>query len=132
MENTNFLNFKEFTKINESKRIDETTRDVRNNLLESTELSPDEEKKIDEALDRFMKRYEELKEQDLSFEEIESEMIKEGTLMAIIGGLTGFALGKTIGKAVARVLGVEKGFFYDLLTSRIFGAAMGAVMGKRI
>jgi hypothetical protein len=128
----NFLNYREFIKIHENRIITEATENIKQYLVESSELSPETEKDIDEALDRFMKRYNELKEQDLSFEEIESEMIKEGTLMAIIGGLTGFALGKTVGKAVARVLGVEKGFFYDLLTSRMFGAAMGAVMGKRI
>ena len=35
-------------------------------------------------------------------------------------------------KAVARVLGVEKGILYDLLTSKVCCAAIGAVMGNRI
>ena len=33
---------------------------------------------------------------------------------------------------VAKVLGIEKGIFYDLLTSRLVGAALGASLGNRI
>jgi|AntRauTorcE11897_2_1112592.scaffolds.fasta_scaffold39872_2 hypothetical protein len=55
----------------------------------------------------------------------------EGILGSIFGGLTGFALGKKIGKIIAKVMGIEKGILYDLLTSRIFGAAMGSTIGKQ-
>ena len=40
--------------------------------------------------------------------------------------------GKTVGKAIAKVLGIQKGALYDLMTSRLVGAALGAVLGKRI
>jgi hypothetical protein len=32
---------------------------------------------------------------------------------------------------IAKVLGIQKGLFYDLLTSRLVGAALGASVGKR-
>ena len=32
---------------------------------------------------------------------------------------------------VAKVLGVQKGILYDLLTSRLVGTAIGASIGKR-
>ena len=32
---------------------------------------------------------------------------------------------------IAKVLGIQQGIFYDLLTSRLVGAALGAAMGKR-
>jgi len=33
---------------------------------------------------------------------------------------------------IAKVLGISKGVLYDLLTSRLVGAALGAALGKRI
>ena len=35
-------------------------------------------------------------------------------------------------QAIAKVLGIQKGALYDLLTSRLIGAALGAVLGKRL
>ena len=37
-----------------------------------------------------------------------------------------------VGKAIAKVLGIQKGALYDLLTSRLVGAALGAVLGERL
>jgi hypothetical protein len=32
---------------------------------------------------------------------------------------------------IAKVLGIQKGVLYDLLTSRVVAAALGATIGKR-
>jgi hypothetical protein len=98
------------------------------NLLNESELTEDQEIAIDRAVDAIMIEHEGGKELDQIIEEI----LNEGILGSILGGLTGFALGQALGRAVARVLGVEKGALYDLFTSRLVGAAMGAVLGKRI
>ena len=88
------------------------------------EWTPELEAKIDEALALFEAEY---KKEDGTYdlERLNEEMTNEGLLGSIIGGLTGFALGKSVGKMVAKVLGIEKGIFYDLLTSRLVGAALG-------
>jgi len=97
-------------------------------MLESEDWSEEQEKMIDEALDKLLKDHSDGKDLEATMNEI----IEEGLLGSILGGLTGFALGKTVGKALAKVLGIQKGALYDLLTSRLVGAALGAVMGKRI
>lgn len=92
-----------------------------------TELTEDEEKKIDEAVHKFFADY---KEKGINgFNE---ELTNEGFLGSILGGFAGFALGSSIGKIIAKVLGIEKGIIYDLLTSRLVGSALGAALGKRI
>jgi len=95
------------------------------------EWTPELEAKINEALDLFEAEY---RREDGTYdlERLNEEVTNEGLLGSIIGGLTGFALGKSVGVMIARVLGVEKGIFYDLLTSRLVGAALGASLGKRI
>lgn len=100
-------------------------------LLESvkSELSEEDQKKIDIAINEFVTEY---LEKNKDIKDFNEELTNEGFLGSILGGLTGFALGSSIGKIIANVLGIEKGVVYDLLTSRLVGAALGAALGKRI
>lgn len=84
---------------------------------------------IDEAVVAFVKK---AKEEGYTLERLEQELTNEGFIGSILGGLTGFALGQSVGKIVANALGVEKGVLYDLFTSRLVGAAIGYHLGKRI
>ena len=118
--------FKEY--LIESGTFSEVELQMLNENLKS-ELSPEEESKIDEAVKAFVKEY---LEKNKGVKDLNEELTNEGLLGSILGGLTGFALGSTIGKIVANVLGVEKGVLYDLLTSKLVGAALGAAIGKRI
>jgi len=102
--------------------------DIQNLLNESHTLTEEQDAAIDIAVDRIMEEHKNGKD----LETVVDEIINEGILGSIFGGLTGFALGKTIGKAIAKVLGIQKGALYDLMTSRLVGAALGAVLGKRI
>lgn len=110
----NYLSQSEFEALNENLKTDLTT---------------EEESRIEEALDAYVKEY---MESGKGIEDLNSELTTEGLIGSILGGLTGFALGKTVGKLVAKVLGIEKGILYDLLTSRLVGAALGAALGKKI
>jgi hypothetical protein len=84
---------------------------------------------IDEAVAAFVKK---AQEKGYTLEQLEHELTNEGFIGSILGGLTGFALGQSVGKIVANALGVEKGMLYDLFTSRLVGAAIGYHLGKRI
>jgi hypothetical protein len=116
--------FKEY--LIESGTFTETEVDMLNENLK-TELSEDEERKVDEAVRKFVEEY---KERGIG--EFNEDLTNEGFLGSILGGLGGFALGSSVGKIVANVLGIEKGVIYDLLTSRLVGAALGAAIGKRM
>jgi hypothetical protein len=84
---------------------------------------------IDEAVAAFIKK---AQEEGYTLEQLEQELTNEGFIGSILGGLTGFALGQSVGKIVANALGVEKGLLFDLFTSRLVGAAIGFHLGKRI
>ena len=56
----------------------------------------------------------------------------ENMYEGFIGGLAGFLVGPSIGKIVARALGMEKGVLYDLLTSRLVSAALGNAIQKEL
>jgi hypothetical protein len=107
--------------------IDETLN-IQSLLNESHDLTEEQDAAIDMAVERIMEEHKNGKD----LESVVDEIVNEGILGSIFGGLTGFALGKTIGKAIAKVLGIQKGALYDLMTSRLVGAALGAVLGKRI
>lgn len=92
--------------------------------------TPELEEKVDLAVDSFLNEYRD-KDGNLDIERFNNEMTNEGIFGSVVGGLAGFALGKSIGKMIAKVLGIEKGVLYDLLTSRLVGTALGAVIGKR-
>lgn len=94
-----------------------------------TELTLEEEKKVDEAVRKFVDEY---LEKNKGAKDFNEELTNEGILGSILGGLSGFALGSSIGKIIANVLGIEKGVMYDMLTSKLVGAALGAAIGKRM
>lgn len=58
--------------------------------------------------------------------------LDEGVLGSILGGLTGLVVGPAIGKVIANALGIDKGIIYDMLTSRLVGAALGSAITKYI
>jgi len=58
--------------------------------------------------------------------------LDEGILGSILGGVAGFIVGPAIGKVIANALGIEKGIIYDMLTSRLASAALGAALTKYI
>jgi len=58
--------------------------------------------------------------------------LDEGVLGSIIGGLSGFIVGPAIGKVIANSLGIQHGILYDMLTSRLVGAALGTAVTKYI
>lgn len=115
--------FKDYLNENSNDAID-----IQSLLNESHDLTEEQDAAIDTAVARIMEEHKNGK----NLEDVVEEIINEGLLGSIFGGLTGFALGKTVGKAIAKVLGIEKGALYDLMTSRLVGAALGAVLGKRI
>jgi hypothetical protein len=84
---------------------------------------------IDEALAAFIKK---ANEEGYTIQQLQEELANEGFIGSILGGLTGFALGQAVGRMVANALGVEKGLLFDLMTSRVIGAAIGYHLGKRI
>jgi len=58
--------------------------------------------------------------------------LDEGFLSKLIGGAAGFIIGPSVGKVIAKALGVEKGILYDMFTSRLVGAALGAALTKSL
>jgi hypothetical protein len=118
--------FKEY--LLESGTFSEAELHMMNENLKS-ELTEDEEKKVDEAVRKFVAEY---LDKNKGAKEFNEELTNEGMLGSILGGLTGFALGSSIGKIIANVLGIQQGVVYDLLTSRLVGAALGASLGKRM
>ena len=56
----------------------------------------------------------------------------ENMYEGFIGGLAGVLVGPSIGKIVARALGMEKGVLYDLITSRLVSAALGNAIQKEL
>lgn len=57
---------------------------------------------------------------------------KEGLYEGFFGGIVGFLAGPSVGKIVARALGLEKGVLYDLITSRLVSAALGSAIQKEL
>ena len=90
------------------------------------------EAKVDKALEDFAKQYAN-EDGTYDLEAFENALTNEGFFGSVFGGLAGFALGKTVGKMIAKVLGIQpKGIFYDMLTSRLVGAALGVALGKKL
>jgi len=58
--------------------------------------------------------------------------LDENFLTRLIGGAAGFIIGPSVGKVIAKALGVERGILYDMFTSRLVGAALGAALTKSL
>lgn len=63
-------------------------------------------------------------------EEFDGNPMDEGFLGKLVGGVAGFIIGPTIGKVIAKALGVNRGILYDMFTSRLVSAALGASIAK--
>lgn len=103
---------------------------------------------VNDSLDRPLSEYIKLNESDFQYleesqrQEVQDILMKfgdkkineldEGILGSILGGLTGFVVGPAIGKVIANALGIEKGIIYDMLTSRLVGAALGSAITKYV
>lgn len=96
--------------------------------ISSNELKKD----INSILDKNIHLLEELLYESIVKLLNGQETINEGIIGRIIGGIGGFALGPTIGGVIARVLGIEKGPIYNLLTSRVVGAALAQELTKNL
>jgi hypothetical protein len=105
------------------KTFKEVTNDK--SIFEDVDLSHLTEAEINEAV----KFYHSLNEafENGGIEEMEVK-IKEG----LVGGIAGFLMGPTIGKVIARALGIERGILYDMFTSRLVGAALGSAIQKNL
>jgi len=57
-------------------------------------------------------------------------LLDESFLTRLVGGTAGFLIGPTIGKVIAKALGVEKGILFDMFSSRLVSAALGAAIAK--
>ena len=64
-------------------------------------------------------------------QEYNGDPMDEGFLGKLIGGAAGFIIGPSIGRIVAKALGVEKGVLYDTLTSRLVSTAIGVAIAKQ-
>lgn len=93
-------------------------------LLEGEMVSHLSKEELQEATDVYIKLMEHLQNGGTV------EELDEGTLSSIVGGVAGFLAGPALGKAIAKALGIEKGIMYDMLTSRLVTAALGASIFK--
>lgn len=84
-------------------------------------LNESENAQVDEAVERF-------EDMDGELE----DLMDEGLLGKIVGGAAGFIIGPMIGRIIANALGIERGIFYDMLTSRLVTTALGIAISKYV
>jgi hypothetical protein len=89
-------------------------------------------KKIDKIISKNIEVLENLQVELLIKVISDPESLNEGIIGRALGGIAGFALGPKIGKAIARVLGIEKGPLFNVLTSRIVSAALAQELTKKL
>ena len=58
--------------------------------------------------------------------------LNESIIGRTLGGVVGLALGPKIGRTIAKVLGIEKGPLYNVLTSRIVSGALAQELTKNL
>jgi hypothetical protein len=111
------------------KSFEEVIRDSKvteSTLNEYIVLKEDEFSYLNESektqIQDLLKEYGDRKLQDLD----------EGFLGSLFGGVAGFLVGPAIGKVIANALGIDRGIIYDMLTSRLASAALGAALTKYI
>ena len=74
--------------ITETVEVTKEIQILNENLI--TELTPEQEAQIDEAIDRFVTEY---LSKGKSMEDLQKDIMNEGFIGSILGGLAGFALG---------------------------------------
>ena len=114
--------------INDS--INESIDNTNNNLITESDLSEEQYNEYRNFIDDLNAAFEEggVDACNEFLQKCRDENMYEG----FIGGLAGFLVGPSIGKIVARALGMEKGVLYDLLTSRLVSAALGNAIQKEL
>lgn len=110
------------------KDINETIRESIN-ITESS-LSEDQRDEYQRFLDDMNKAFDEGGADAVNdfLQRCKDENLYEG----VFGGIVGFLAGPSVGKIVARALGLEKGILYDLITSRLVSAAIGNAIQKEL
>ena len=110
------------------KDINETIRESIN-ITESS-LSEDQRDEYQRFLDDLNKAFDEGGADAVNdfLQRCKDEDLYEG----VFGGIVGFLAGPSVGKIVARALGLEKGILYDLITSRLVSAAIGNAIQKEL
>lgn len=98
--------------------------EIREQLFESSQIEGLTDKEINEA-EKIYNKLDEYLEKGGKLEDLD-----EGFFTGLLGGAAGAAFGPAIGKAICRALGIERGVLYDLFTSRMVTAAIGAALGK--
>lgn len=95
-------------------------------LLEGEMVEHLTEEEIAEAEAVYVKLVEHI-EKGGSFNDLD-----EGIIGGMLGAVGGALVGPALGKAICKALGIQKGVMYDMLTSRLVTAALGAaIFGKR-
>jgi len=89
-------------------------------------------KKMDKIISKNIEVLENLQVELLIKVISDPESLNEGIVGRALGGIAGFALGPKIGRAIARVLGIEKGPLFNVLTSRIVSAALAQELTKKL
>ena len=89
-------------------------------------------KKLDQLIDENIHLLESMQVEFLTKLLEDPKSINEGILGRALGGVAGFALGPKVGKLIAKVLGIEKGPLYNLLTSRVVSAAIAQELTKNL
>lgn len=98
--------------------------EIKDQLFEASQIEGLTEEQINEA-EKIYNKLDEYLEKGGKLEDLD-----EGFFSGLLGGAAGAAFGPAIGKAICKALGIEKGILYDLFTSRMVTAAIGACMAK--
>lgn len=100
-------NISEYQNKHQSELLTESTKSIKDYIIEVSNKSKTEGKPIEELID-------------------------EGLLSALVGGVLGGTAGKTIMEAVCKALGIsEKSPLGSLLNSRMILTAVGAYLGYK-
>tara|TARA_R110000796_G_scaffold44977_1_gene109237 strand:- start:1557 stop:2543 length:987 start_codon:yes stop_codon:yes gene_type:complete len=89
-------------------------------------------KKIDKLMDKHINLLENMQVEFMRQLLNDPSSINEGILGRALGGVAGFTLGPKVGKIIAKVLGIQKGPLYNILTSRVVSAALAQELTKNI
>lgn len=88
--------------------------------------------KLDKLIDKNINLLESMQAELLITILNNPESLNEGIIGRAIGGITGLALGPKVGKLIAKVLGIQKGPLYNVLTSRVVSAALAQELTKNL
>jgi uncharacterized membrane protein YeaQ/YmgE (transglycosylase-associated protein family) len=127
-------NMKSFEEIIKESKLSERESRILNQILNLRVCEVVEMPNASEIMESEinLEKYNELREIMKTHGETKLRDLDEGMIGKILGGIAGFVVGPSIGKVIANALGIEKGILYDMFTSRLVGAALGAAITKHI